>query len=281
MRLTYTLCLLEGLGLSRRVLVRVKIIRCGYILCALLLFSICHCYAMTLGEIEVISHLNEPLQARVFIDGGSDIKSDLKVFVAGRESYQRANLTPPSWLDKVNVKVATDMKGAPQIEISTSDPVVDLFAHLLIQVKWSDNLLTKHFTLLLDPLTPNKIAVIDPHIEKTKDKENREMDKKILKKLGELEKQVNTLTKVNQDVSKKYEALKTQHDKLLLQVNRVASAEIQSNNTRNVIEVPCPKTNPPDLTKQIHHLTPHALLALMQNNYLHLSFHFFKSQIKD
>lgn len=249
----------------------VRILNKGFILfksCFLFLLFMSPCLALHLGDIKVDSYLNEPLKAKIDIDGEKE-NEPFSAFLADRKTYETLLKEAPSWLEKVKVGIA-DEKAKSFITLSTTEPIYDLFAELIVNAKIKDEILTKQYTLLLSPRDLIKQEA-KTNVPKQKERANfnQEIEQKILQRIGELEKQIVTLNEVNQDIAKKYEFIKNQNEKLLIQINQTSHLPIK------VAETPAVTIN-----KQPQ-LTPRPFYAFLQNNLISLAYYFVKAQISE
>ncbi|HSM26830.1 MAG TPA: FimV/HubP family polar landmark protein [Thioalkalivibrio sp.] len=103
-----------------------------------------------LGEIEVRSFLNQPLDAEIRVDGASVGDPTLAIRVAPEEDYRRVGLTrgsvPP------DLVITIDGAGASRVvRLSTQRPVREPYIGLLLEASWSGGRTLREYTLLLDP----------------------------------------------------------------------------------------------------------------------------------
>jgi pilus assembly protein FimV len=106
--------------------------------------------SVTLGEIEVRSSLNQPLDAEIRVDGSSAGAPGLTIRVAPEVDYRRVGLTrgavPP------DLVIAIDGTGASRVvRLSTQRPVREPYIGLLLEASWSGGRTLREYTLLLDP----------------------------------------------------------------------------------------------------------------------------------
>ena len=103
-----------------------------------------------LGEIEVRSFLNQPLDAEIRVDGASVGDPTLAIRVAAEEDYQRVGLirgaVPP------DLVITIEGAGASRVvRLSTQRPVREPYIGLLLEASWSGGRTLREYTLLLDP----------------------------------------------------------------------------------------------------------------------------------
>ncbi len=109
--------------------------------------------ALGLGEIEVKSFLNQPLEAEIqVISARPGEIDDLLVSLASREAFARAGLSRPRYLSDLRFTVKKNEEGdSAVIVVSTKDGVKEPFLNFLIEADWAKGRLLREFTILLDP----------------------------------------------------------------------------------------------------------------------------------
>lgn len=129
--------------------------------------------ALGLGDIEINSSLNQPLDAEVKLlsvkPGEAD---DLLVSLASNAAFLRAGIDRPFFLTKLRFTVETKSDGAKVIRVSSKKPVVEPFLNFLIEVDWPRGRLLREYTVLLDPpliVTPEQME----YEEKSQEMEDR------------------------------------------------------------------------------------------------------------
>ncbi|MCF6236447.1 MAG: hypothetical protein L3J70_08795 [Gammaproteobacteria bacterium] len=129
---------------------------------ALGMLSSSNAVALGLGDIEVHSSLNQPLDAEIklfSLDEG-DFKS-LSVELASPEIFDRKDLDRLAVLGKLHFEV-THIDGEPYVIVRSDEPIIEPFLDFLVEVNWSRGRLIREYTLLLDPpdLTTEKPAPV-------------------------------------------------------------------------------------------------------------------------
>lgn len=109
--------------------------------------------ALGLGEIEVKSFLNQPLEAEIpVISARPGEIDDLLVSLASREAFSRAGLARPRNLLDLRFNVRKNEAGDEAvIVVSTKDGVKEPFLNFLIEADWAKGRVLREFTVLLDP----------------------------------------------------------------------------------------------------------------------------------
>ena len=107
--------------------------------------------ALSLGEIESKSSLNQPFQGRINLlsTTAAEAKS-LKVRVASAEVFNRVGIDRPAFLNSIRFRT-TIQNGRPVILVSSNQPINEPFLNFLLEVSWPNGQLLKEYTVLLDP----------------------------------------------------------------------------------------------------------------------------------
>ncbi|MEH6457155.1 MAG: FimV/HubP family polar landmark protein, partial [Cocleimonas sp.] len=114
--------------------------------------------ALSLGDIESKSSLNQPFQGRITLlqTNPAEVKS-LRVRVASPEVFNRVGIDRPAFLNSIQFRT-TVQNGRPVILVSSNKPINEPFLNFLLEVSWPNGQLLKEYTVLLDPpalLRPN------------------------------------------------------------------------------------------------------------------------------
>ncbi len=109
--------------------------------------------ALGLGEIEVNSFLNQPLNAEIeVISARPGEIDDLLVSLASREAFTRAGLSRPLHLTDLRFAVKKSEEGDQAvILVTTKGSIKEPFLNFLIEADWSKGRVLREFTVLLDP----------------------------------------------------------------------------------------------------------------------------------
>jgi pilus assembly protein FimV len=113
--------------------------------------SINSSYALGLGHLSLDSHLNQPLQAKIQLNGLDNLAlSDLKVKLAEQQHFEQAGLEFAPLLLDLNFAIATT-EHTPVVKITTNGPVTEPYLSFIVEANWPDGQLFKEYSLLLDP----------------------------------------------------------------------------------------------------------------------------------
>lgn len=136
------------------------------LLLLLLLILSTSAFALGLGGIKVESALNEPLDARVGLISVEQMAiDDIRVKLAGPESFRRAGIERPFLLSKLRFRPVFPETGEPYIQVTTRESIREPFLDFLLEVNWPRGNLVREFTILLDPPTyqpPRSEVVVSP-----------------------------------------------------------------------------------------------------------------------
>jgi pilus assembly protein FimV len=108
--------------------------------------------ALGLGEIHVVSALNEPLVAEVEIVGATaEDLAGISASIANPETFLRFGVDRPAFLSSAAFKVAMNGNGQPVLAIRSMDAFTEPLINILIDLRWHSGELIRQYTLLLDP----------------------------------------------------------------------------------------------------------------------------------
>jgi len=107
--------------------------------------------ALGLGDIEMRSALNQPMNAEIRLTSVQPGEaSGMIVKLASPDAFSRAGIERSSSL--TDLRFSVDESGAaPVIRISSSQPVVEPFLNFLVEVDWPTGRMVREYTVLLDP----------------------------------------------------------------------------------------------------------------------------------
>ena len=108
-------------------------------------------WALGLGDVELRSALNQPLDARIeLVSPREDELEQLRVGLASTEHFERYGLERSSIHARMRFEVVRDGRDA-YIHVTTEQPVRDPFISFLVEARWAAGRLLREYTLLLDP----------------------------------------------------------------------------------------------------------------------------------
>ncbi|MCB1756769.1 MAG: hypothetical protein KDJ38_14695, partial [Gammaproteobacteria bacterium] len=108
--------------------------------------------ALGLGDIEMHSALNQPLDAEILLHSVQPGElEELLVQLASREAFDRAGIERTSALTALKFSIDRKSDGTPFIKIGSNGPVVEPFLNFLLEVDWPKGRMVREYTILLDP----------------------------------------------------------------------------------------------------------------------------------
>jgi pilus assembly protein FimV len=108
--------------------------------------------ALGLGEIELKSSLNQPLNAEVALISATDAElRELKVAIGSSVAFDNAGIERPLFLTKLRFNVKTNADGEPVVGITSREAVQEPFLDFLLEISWSKGRLLREYTVLVDP----------------------------------------------------------------------------------------------------------------------------------
>ena len=106
--------------------------------------------AAGLGQITVQSNLGEPLSAEIQLNATQQELQSLTARVAPPDVFLQANIPYASFVP--NVRVTVENRGDRSVlKLSSSTPVNEAVASLIIQLNWDEGRLARTYNFLLDP----------------------------------------------------------------------------------------------------------------------------------
>lgn len=117
--------------------------------------------ALGLGEIELKSGLNQPLQAEIALNNLGDLnQQQIAVKLAGADDFARAGVERIFFLGDLNFTVQFDGKGSGVIKVSSTKMVREPYLDFVLEARWPEGRLLREYTLLVDlPIFSEQAAV--------------------------------------------------------------------------------------------------------------------------
>jgi pilus assembly protein FimV len=107
--------------------------------------------ALGLGPIQLKSGLNAPLNSEIELTATPEELATLKAQIASRETFSRYGLDYPSFLTGIEVKIVRAPDGRDVITLTSSAPMVEPFATILVDATWARGRNLREYTVLFDP----------------------------------------------------------------------------------------------------------------------------------
>ncbi|MDX1597501.1 MAG: FimV/HubP family polar landmark protein [Marinobacter sp.] len=108
--------------------------------------------ALGLGEIELQSYLNEPLEADINLRKSQGIDpDDVFVNIASENDYQRVGIDRNYFLTKLQFEITTSSDGSLIVNVSSREPLREPYLNFLLEVTWPSGRLMREYSVLVDP----------------------------------------------------------------------------------------------------------------------------------
>jgi len=108
--------------------------------------------ALGLGEIELQSYLNEPLDADIVLPQSRGVSpGDVLVNIASDAAYERVGLDRNQFLSKLRFEVVTGSDGNLVVNVSSREPLREPYLNFLLELTWPNGRLMREYAVLVDP----------------------------------------------------------------------------------------------------------------------------------
>jgi pilus assembly protein FimV len=109
-------------------------------------------FALGLGEIDMQSALNQPMQAVISLTSASSTDlSNIEVSLASLKAHQRAGLSKAAVLSGFRFNVERGEAGGAVVRITGTEPVHEPYLEFLLELEWPKGRLLRQYTVLVDP----------------------------------------------------------------------------------------------------------------------------------
>lgn len=121
-------------------------------------------HAVGLGQVELHSALNQPLDAEIGLISVGDLdESQIFVKLASKEDFDRAGVDREYFLTKLRFDVEIDKHGKSVVKVRTTDLVREPYLNFVVEARWPNGRVLREYTVLLDlPVTQGAAANIKP-----------------------------------------------------------------------------------------------------------------------
>jgi pilus assembly protein FimV len=107
--------------------------------------------ALGMGDIELESALNQPLDARIKLLKASELENwEMKPNLASSDEFEKSGVEHVFFLNNLQFEIERS-GGDVYVHVTTNQAVVEPFLNFLVQVDWPNGRLLREYTLLLDP----------------------------------------------------------------------------------------------------------------------------------
>src|SRR5689334_2221867 len=107
--------------------------------------------ALGLGDIQLKSTLNAPLNAEIELIASPEELSTLRAQIASRDTFSRYGLDYPAFLSGIQVKPVRLQDGRMVIQLTSTVAMTEPFATVLVEASWARGRNLREYTLLFDP----------------------------------------------------------------------------------------------------------------------------------
>lgn len=134
-------------GIPRKMNVRKLLLILGTIIS----FQPFTAHALSLGEMDLRSALNQPLDAEIKLLSPTAAElRDLRVQLAPEEAFARAGIERSALLNQFRFRVVQRADGTHVIKVTSTQPVREPFLDFLLEVNWGSGRFVREYTALLD-----------------------------------------------------------------------------------------------------------------------------------
>ena len=109
--------------------------------------------AVSLGEIDVRSALNQPLAAEIALTATAEELQGLTIAVASSETFARYGLDRPAFLTTLEFRIGINPAGNRVVYVTSRQAIAEPFVELLIEASSRSGRFLRQYTLFLDPPT--------------------------------------------------------------------------------------------------------------------------------
>lgn len=108
-------------------------------------------HALSLGESELHSALNQPLRADVRLNNLRGLgEDDIIIRLASNADFERAGLERLEFYSQLEFEVMLDHDSGPLVRITSEGPVREPYLSFLVEARWASGRLLREYTFLLD-----------------------------------------------------------------------------------------------------------------------------------
>jgi pilus assembly protein FimV len=108
--------------------------------------------ALGLGEVELQSFLNEPLDADIALTKTKGVdRENIIAELASPEAFERLGLRRDYFLNNLDFSVETAPNGELVVNVTSREPVREPYLNFLVEVTWPNGRLLREYSVLVDP----------------------------------------------------------------------------------------------------------------------------------
>lgn len=128
------------------------------------MMSAINVHALGMGDIELESALNQPLDARIKLLKASELEDwEMKPNLASPDEFDKSGVEYVFFLNSLKFEIERE-NGETYVHVTSQKAVVEPFLNFLVQVDWPNGRLLREYTLLLDPpvFTEEPVEAVAP-----------------------------------------------------------------------------------------------------------------------
>ena len=108
-------------------------------------------WALGLGDMKMLSYLNEPLKAEVtLLDANGLQAEDIRIRLATADDFSRMGVERAYFLTSLQFKVEIDASGHGSVLLTTTEPLLEPYIDLILETRWPGGRLLREYTVLVD-----------------------------------------------------------------------------------------------------------------------------------
>jgi len=108
--------------------------------------------AQALGEIEVDSHLNQSLNARISVTSAeADELDGARIGLASEADFEKAGIERRAVLNGIQFKLVKGIDGGHSIELTTQESIKEPLLDFIVEVALPNGRLIREYSVMLDP----------------------------------------------------------------------------------------------------------------------------------
>jgi pilus assembly protein FimV len=120
-------------------------------------------HALGLGEMDMKSTLNQPMDAIIELTSAAGTElSKVNVTLASQAAHQRIGLSRSRVLNNFEFNVKQDSQGKAFIRVTSREDVHEPFLEFLLELTWPNGHLLREYTVLIDPPVTMPAAPVTP-----------------------------------------------------------------------------------------------------------------------
>jgi pilus assembly protein FimV len=117
-------------------------------------------HPLGIGDIKLLSALNQNLNAEIALVLSGERPSDIQVHLAPPDKFNEAGVPWSYFLSKIKFQTIVKPNGSVIIKLTSNEALKEPFLDLLLEVSWPKGNLYREFTVLVDPPAVYKEATI-------------------------------------------------------------------------------------------------------------------------